>query len=97
MTNRRSIKANNEDNGGILETSLHKRNDHQGTRHKVEEVITHDKRLSSPIDTNKEEAQASHLAKDSRHRVLSRETALYVAKQATVHLTVLSVAGFKLS
>ena len=80
MANRRSTKANDEDNGKIPETSLHRYNDHQGTWCKVEEVITHDKPLSSPIDNNKEEAQASHLANDSRHRVLSRETALFVAR-----------------
>ena len=94
--NRRSTKANDEDNGGIPETSLHQRNDHQGTWRKVDEVVVPGKVISSPTDTNLEEAKASHLANDRRHRVLSRETASYVAKQATVHLTVCSVASFKL-
>ena len=96
MANHRSTKANNEDNGGILETSLHWHNDHQGTRCKVEEVITQDKPLSSPTNTNKEEAKASHLANNSRYRALSREIASFVARQAPVPLTVHSVASFKI-
>ena len=52
--------------------------------------------ISSPTDTSLEEAKANHLVNDSRHRVHSRETALYIAKQATVHLIVHSVSGFRL-
>ena len=62
----------------------------------MEEVTTQGKVISNPTDTNLEEAKASHLANDSRHRVNSRVTALYVAWQATVHLTVLSIANFRL-
>ena len=36
MANRRSTKANDEDNVRNPETSLHWRNDHQGTQQKVE-------------------------------------------------------------
>ena len=91
-----NTKANDEDNGELPETSRHQCNNHQGTWRKVEEVMAQNKTLSSRTYTNQKEAKASHLANISRHRVHSRETALYVAKQATVHLTVLSVAGFRL-
>ena len=96
MANCHSTKANDEDNGKTPETSLHWRNNHQGTQRKVEEVTSQDKALSSQTNTNQEEAKASHPANVSRHRVHSRETALYVAKQATVHLTVLSMADLRL-
>ena len=76
-------KANDEDNGKLLETSRHQRNNHQGTRRKVEEVTAQGKVICSPTNTSLEEAKASHLAKVSRHRVLSTEIASYVAKQAT--------------
>ena len=96
MANCRSTKANNEDNGGIPETLLHCRNDHQGIQHNVEEVTTHDKPLRSQIDTNKGEVKASHMANDSRHRVFSKRIASYMARQATVPLIVPNAADFKL-
>ena len=34
-TNRRSTQANDEDNGGLPETSIRRRNDHQDTRRKA--------------------------------------------------------------
>ena len=40
MANHCSTKANDEDHGGTPETSLHQCNNHQGSWHKVEEVIT---------------------------------------------------------
>ena len=96
MANCRSTNANDEDNGGIPETSLHWYNDHQGTRCKVEEVTTQDKALSSQTDTKQKEAKAIHMANFRRHRVLSRAIAFYVANQATVHLIALSAVGFRL-
>ena len=95
MTNRRSTRANDEDNGGIPETSLHRRNDHQGIRCQVEEVTTHNKTLSSRTDTHQEEAKASHLANFSRRRVCFKEIASYVARQAIMPLIVLNVFAFR--
>ena len=96
MANHRSTKANDKANGRIPETSLHWCNNHQGTQRKVKKVMAQDKALSSQADANQEEAKARHLANISRHRVHSRETALYIAKQATICLIVLSVADFRL-
>ena len=95
-TNRRSTKANNKDNSRILETSLCQRNDHQGIRRKAKEVIIPGQTISSPTDTSLDEAKSSHLAKVSRHRVLSRAIVLYVARLATVLLIVHSMANFRL-
>ena len=95
-TNRHSTKANDEDNGRLLETSLRRCNDHQETRHKAKEATTTSPIISSPTNTSLDKAKASHLAKDSRHRVYSRAIALYVAWLATGLLTVHSVANFRL-
>ena len=65
-TNQRSTKANDKDNGGIPETSLRQRNDHQETRRKAKEVTTTGQTISSPTDTSLEGAKVSHLANDSR-------------------------------
>ena len=94
MAKHHNTKANNEDNGGTPETSLHQRNDHQGTRHKVKKVTTQEKPLSSRTNTSPEEAKASHLANNSRHRVLSKGIASFVASQATVSLIVLNTVTF---
>ena len=69
MASRRSTKANDEANGKLPETSLHRRNDHQGTRHKVQKVTAQDPIISNQTDTNQDAAKASHLANVSRHRV----------------------------
>ena len=95
-TNQCSTNANNKDHGGIPETSIHRHNDHQGIRCKVEEVTTSGQTISSPTNTSLEEAKASHLANDSRHRVPFKEIALYVTRLATVLLIVHSVADSKL-
>ena len=87
-TNQCSTQANDEDNGGIPETSLR--------RHNTKEVTTPGPTISSPIESSLEGAKASHLANDSRHRVPSKEIALYVARLATVLLIVHSVATSKL-
>ena len=91
-TNRCSTQTNDEDNGGLLETSIHWCNDHQDTRRKGKEVPTTGQIISSPTDTGLDETRASHLVKDSRHRDSSRAIALYVARLATGILTVCSMA-----
>ena len=80
MANHHGTKANDEDNGGTPESSLYRRNNHQETWRKVEEVITQDQPLSSPTNTRLEEAKASHLANDSRHKVLSKGIVSFVAR-----------------
>ena len=77
---RRSTKANDKANGKLLETSLHRHNNHQGTWRKVEEAMVTDKVISSQTDTNLDEAKTSHLANISRRRVHFKRTALSVAK-----------------
>ena len=96
MANHRSTKANNKDNGGTTKTSLHRLNSHQVIQRKLEEVATQEKPLSSQTDTSLEEAKASHLAKDRKHRVFSKGIASFVARQATVPLIVLNVVAFRL-
>ena len=93
--NQRSTKANNEDNGGLLETSLRRRNDHQETRRKAKEIITTGQTISRPTDNSPTEAKASNLANDSTYRVPFKEIVLYVARLATMLLIVLSMADFR--
>ena len=70
--NRCSTEANDEDNGGPLETLLRRHNDHQAIQHKAKEATTPGKIISSPTDHSLDKARASHLAKDSRHKDSSR-------------------------
>ena len=95
-TNQCSTKANDEDNGGLSETSLRQCNDHQVIRHKAKEATTTGQTISRPTGNSPTKAKASHLAKEIRHRVCSRAIALYVARLATGLLTVHSVADFRL-
>ena len=95
-TNQCSTKASDEDHGGIPETSIHRRNNHQGIWRKAEEVTTPGQTISSPTDTSLDEAKASHLANDSRHRDTFKGIDLYVARLATVLLTVHSMADCRL-
>ena len=95
-TNQCSTRTSVEDHDRIPETSSHRRNDHQGIWCKVEEATAPSPIISSPTDSSPTDAKASHLANDSRHRVPSKETALYVARLATVLLIVHSVANSKL-
>ena len=62
----------------------------------MEEVTTPGPTISSPTNSSLEGAMASILANDSRHRVPFKGIALYVARLATVHLIVYSVANFRL-
>ena len=71
-TNCCSTKANNEDNGGLPETSTRRRNDHQDSRRKAKEVTTPGQTTSSPTNTRLDEAKARHLVNDGRHRVPSK-------------------------
>ena len=96
ITNQRSTKSNDKDNGGLTETSLRWRNDHQETRHKDKEVTTTGQTISRPTGNSPTKAKASNLARDSRLRASFRTIALYVARLATVRLIVLSVANFRL-
>ena len=75
-TNQRSTQANNEDNGGLPETSICRRNDHQNTRHKAKEVQATGQIISRPTDNNPTEARASNLATDSRLKGSFRATVL---------------------
>ena len=95
-TNRRSTQANNEDNGGLPETSTRRRNDHQETRHKAKEVVAIGRTISRPTDRHPIEAKDSNQATDSRLRDSSRAIVLYVARLATGLLIVLSMADFRL-
>ena len=92
-TNRCSTQANNEDNGGLPEISIRRRNNHQDTRHKAKEVAAIGQTISRPTDGHPTEAKDSNLATDSRLRNNSRATVLYVAKLATGLLIVRSVAN----
>ena len=87
-TNQHRTMANDKNNGGLPETSLHRRNDHQETRRKVKEVPTTGLIISRPTDSSPTKAKATHLAKDSRRSVSSKGIALYEARLATVLLTV---------
>ena len=95
-TNQRSTQANNQDNGGLPETSFCQRNNHQEIRHKAKEATTTGPITISPTDTSLDEARASHLAKDRRHRYSFRAIALYLARLATGLLIVHSVAECRL-
>ena len=95
-TNRYSTKANDKDNGGIPEASLRRRNNHQEIWRKTKGATRPGPIVSSATATILDKAKASHLANDSRHRVLSKGIALYVARLATVLLIVCSVADSKL-
>ena len=92
-TNQCSTQAKDEDNGGLLETSIHQHNDHQDTRRKAKEVATIGQTISRPTNSHPTKAKDSNLATDSRLRDNSRATVLYVAKLATGLLIVHSVAN----
>ena len=92
-TNRRSTQANDEDNGGLPETSTHRRNDHQDTRRKAKEVQAIGLTISRPTGSHPIEAKDSNQATDSRLKGSFRATVLYVAKLATGLLIVRSVGA----
>ena len=91
-----NTKANEEANGELPETSLHQRNDHQGTQSKVEEVTAQDPTISSQIDTNQDAAKASYLINISRCRVHFKGIVSFVARQVTVNLIALRAVAFRL-
>ena len=91
-TNRRT-QANNQDNGGLPETSIRRRNNHQDTRRKAKEAIAINQTISRPTDNHPTEAKDSNLAIDSRLRDNFRATVLYVAKLATGLLIACSVGA----
>ena len=90
-TNQCSTQANNEDNGGLPETSICRRNDHQDTRRKPKEAVAIGQTISRPTDNHPTEAKDSNQATGSRLRNNFRATVLYVAKLATGLLIVHSV------
>ena len=92
-TNRRSTQANDEDNGGLPETSIRRRNDHQDSRRKAKEVQAIGLTISRPTDRHPIEAKDSNQATDSRLKGSFRATVLYVAKLATGLLIVRSVGA----
>ena len=92
-TNRRSTQANDEDNGGLPETSTRRRNDHQDTRRKAKEVQAIGLTISRPTGSHPIEAKDSNQATDSRLKGSFRATVLYVAKLATGLLIVRSVGA----
>ena len=92
-TNRRSTQANDKDNGGLPDTSIHWHNNHQDTRHKPKEAVAIGQTISSPIDSQPTEAKDSNQATGSRLRDNFRATVLYVAKLATGLLIVYSVGA----
>ena len=92
-TNRRSTQANDEDNGGLLETSIRRRNDHQDTRRKAKVVQAIGLTISRPTDRHPIEAKDSNQTTGSRLKGSFRATVLYVARLATGHLIVLSVGA----
>ena len=92
-TNRRSTQANDEDNGGLPETSTRRRNDHQDSRCKAKELRAIGQTTSRPIDTQPTEAKDSNPATASRLKGSFRATVLYVAKLATGLLIVRSVGA----
>ena len=70
-TNRRSTQANDEDNGGLPETSTRRRNDHQDSRRKAKELRAIGQTISRPIDTQPTEAKDSNPATPVGSRVVS--------------------------
>ena len=90
-TNQHSNQTNDKDNGGLPETSIRRRNDHQDTRHKAKEVPAISQTISRPIDSRPTKAKDSNQATGSRLRDNFRATVLYVAKLATGLLIVHSV------
>ena len=92
-TNRRSTQANDEDNGGLPETSIRRCNDYQDTRFKAKEAVAIGQTISRPTDSHPTEAKDSNLATGSRLRDNFRATVLYVAKLATGLLIVRSVGA----
>ena len=92
-TNRRSTQANDEDNGGLPETSTRRRNDHQDSRRKAKELRAIGQTTSRPIDIQPTEAKDSNPATASRLKGSFRATVLYVAKLATGLLIVRSVGA----
>ena len=82
-TNRCSTQANNEDNGGLPETSIRRCNDHQDTRRKAKEVVTIGQTISRPTDSHPTKAKDSNLATGSRIRDNFRATVLYAANLPT--------------
>ena len=95
-TNRCSTQANDEDNGGLPETLIRRRNDHQDTRRKAQDIATIGQTISRPTDSHPTKAKNSNLATDSRLRDNSRATVLYVAKLATGLLIVHIMADCRL-
>ena len=92
-TNRRSTQANVEDNGGMLETSIRRCNNHHDTRHKAKEVATIGQTISRPTDSRPIEAKDSNQTTGSRLRDTFRATVLYVAELATGLLIAHSVGA----
>ena len=92
-TNRCSTQANDEDNGGLPETSTCRRNDHQDIRRKAKELQAIGQTISRPTDSRPIEAKDSNQATGSRLRDNFRATVLYVAKLATGLLIVRSVGA----
>ena len=92
-TNRGSTQANDEDNGGLLETSTRRCNNYQDTRRKAEEVPATGQTISRPIDSQPTEAKDSNQATGRRLRDNFMATVLYVAKLATGLLIVRSVGA----
>ena len=70
-TNQRSTKANDEDNGGLPESSLHRCNDHQETRCKAKEVPATGQIISRPTDSQSTKAKDSNQATYRGSRVVS--------------------------
>ena len=94
-TNRCSTQANNDDIGGLPETSIRRLNDHQDTRCKSKEAVTIGQIISRPTDSQPTKAKDSNQATGSRLRDNFRATVLYVAKLATGLLIVRSVGVCK--
>ena len=83
-TNQRSTQANDEDNGGLPETSICQHNDHQDTRRKAKEAVTIGQIISRPTDSQPTKAKDSNQATGSMLRDNCRATVLYVAKLAVL-------------
>ena len=92
-TNQRSTQANDENNGGLPETSTHRRNDHQDIRRKAKELQAIGQTISRPTDSQPIEAKDSNQTTGSRLRGSFRATVLYVVKLATGLLIVCSVGA----
>ena len=93
MANHHNTKANNEDNGGLPETSTRQHNNHQDTRRKAKELQAIGQTISRPTDSRPIEAKDSNQATGSRLRDNFRATVLYVAKLVTGLLIVRSVGA----